>query len=61
MICNMDLDYTIKKEFRASSDEDVDEIHEIANGPVLVQRDVIGKEISPFSKTNHKVMTTSFS
>ena len=61
MIHNIDRDYTIKKEFRALSEEDWGEIHEIANGHVLVQRCVIDKKISHFSKTKQKVMTVSFS
>ena len=61
MTYNIDRNDTIKKDFRALNDEDLGEIHDIANGPVLVQRGLTDKEISPFPKTKQKVMTVSFS
>ena len=43
---NSDIDWndTIKKEARGSNDEDLGEVHEIANGYVVVQKGLINKE-----------------
>src|SRR5919112_534740 len=41
---NIDWDDTIKKEARASNNEDLGEVQEITNGHVLVQRGIIDKE-----------------
>ena len=61
MTYNIDRNDTIKKDFRALNDKDLGEIHDIANGYVLVQRCIINKEKFPFPKTKQKVMTVSFS
>jgi hypothetical protein len=61
MIYNIDWNDTMKKEFRVLNDEDLGEIHDIANDHVLVQRDVTDEKKSPFPKTKQKVMTVSFS
>jgi uncharacterized protein (TIGR02271 family) len=44
MSFNIDWKDTIKKEARASNNEDLGEVQEIANGHVLVQRGLIDKE-----------------
>ncbi|MBA3284789.1 MAG: hypothetical protein H0U27_06990, partial [Nitrosopumilus sp.] len=51
MIYNIDWNDTIKKDFRALNDEDLGEMHDIANGHVLVQTGVIDKEKFLFPKT----------
>ncbi len=61
MIYNIDWNDTIKKHFRTSNNEDLGEMHDIANGQVLVQRGIVYIEKFPFPKTKQKVMKVSFS
>ena len=58
---NIEWNDSIKKEFRASDDEDLGEVYDIANGHVLVQMGAIGKEKIQFSETEQKAMKVSFS
>ncbi len=58
---NIEWNDTIKKEFRASDDEDLGEVCDIANGHILVQMGAIGKEKFPFPETEQKAMKVSFS
>jgi hypothetical protein len=44
MISNIEWGDTIKKEARASNDEDLGEVQEVTDGYVLVQRGMINKE-----------------
>jgi hypothetical protein len=61
MIYNINWNDTIKKEFGALNNEDLGEVHEIANGHILVQRGVTDKEKFPFPRTKQKVIMVSFS
>ena len=58
---NIEWNDTVKKEFRASDDEDLCKVCDMANVHVLVQMGAIGKEKFPFSETEQKAMKVSFS
>jgi hypothetical protein len=57
---NIEWNNTIKNEFRASNDKDLNEPYDIANGHILVQMGAIDKEKFPFPKTEQKDMKVSF-
>ncbi len=61
MIYIINWNDTIKKHFKTLNNEDLGEMHDIANGHVLVQRRITYIERFPFPKTKQKVMKVSFS
>ena len=56
MIYDIKWNDTIIKDFKATDEGDLGEVHDIANGHTLVQTDAIDKENFTFPKTKHKVM-----